>query len=341
MLIREEVLGAAGGDNAVLATVQTGQAQHTLLFDCGEGCLDEQRVATIRDIEHLFFSHYHMDHVAGFDSFFRHNYNRPGLPVHVWGPPGTLALMSHRFQGFSWNLHHDQPGEWIVHEVVGSEIQSARFLAGEAFIEDHALPSRSIEGNRILENAAFRVECLALPHGTIPSLAYRVVTADTWRIDPEALGASGLQPGPWLETVRHPDSPGDALIDIGGEQRYLGDLRESLLLPVAGSSLAYLTDFRIEPDTAEWETALSLFRGTDVVVCECQYLDEDEELARQHGHMNASLVGKLAAAIGTERLILQHFSRRYGIGDWAVLLEQVRREAPQTEFPASWGVASD
>lgn len=336
MLIREEVLGAAVQDNALLATVQTGQSQHTLLFDCGENCLDGQRVATIREIEHLFFSHFHMDHVAGFDTFFRHNYNRPGLPVHVWGPPGTRELMAHRFQGFSWNLHHDQPGEWIVHEVTGGEIQSARFCTGEAFATGHVLEPLVIEGGCLFETPAFRVEGMALPHGTIASLAYRVVTADTWRIDPEALGASGLQPGPWLETVRHPESPGDALIDIGGEQRYLGDLRESLLLPVAGSSLAYLTDFRVEPDTEDWNALVTLFAGTDVVVCECQYLDEDLELARQHGHMNASLVGKLAAAIGAERLVLHHLSRRYGSGDWERLLNQVRVQAPQASFPAAW-----
>jgi phosphoribosyl 1,2-cyclic phosphodiesterase len=71
MSIKYEILGEPGRDNAMLATVNTGQSQHRLLFDCGEGCLHRVSRAEIQVIEVLFFSHFHIDHVAGFDSFFR------------------------------------------------------------------------------------------------------------------------------------------------------------------------------------------------------------------------------------------------------------------------------
>jgi ribonuclease Z len=38
MSIKVQILGDRGADNAAFVTVNTGQANHRLLFDCGEGC---------------------------------------------------------------------------------------------------------------------------------------------------------------------------------------------------------------------------------------------------------------------------------------------------------------
>jgi ribonuclease Z len=81
--------------------VDTGQRVQRLLFDCGEECQRELPVAEIQAIDALFFSHLHVDHVAGFDTFLRHNYNRDGGPVQIFGPPGTATTLQHRFRGFS------------------------------------------------------------------------------------------------------------------------------------------------------------------------------------------------------------------------------------------------
>ena len=95
MAIDYQILGEPGRDNALLATVDSGQSVHRLLFDCGEGCLSALSVSQIAEIECLFFSHFHMDHVAGFDSFARVNWNRPDRPVQVFGPPGTIEIIHH------------------------------------------------------------------------------------------------------------------------------------------------------------------------------------------------------------------------------------------------------
>ena len=105
MSIVFRVLGQAGRDNALLVQVDSGQAVERLLFDCGEGCLSELSFAEVTSIDHLFFSHLHMDHVGGFDSFFRCTFNRDTRPNHIWGPPETARIMQHRFEGFLWNLH--------------------------------------------------------------------------------------------------------------------------------------------------------------------------------------------------------------------------------------------
>ncbi len=66
-----QVLGDAGRDNALLVTIDSGQSVARLLFDCGDGCLNQAPFADTLAIDHLFFSHLHMDRVAGFDAFFR------------------------------------------------------------------------------------------------------------------------------------------------------------------------------------------------------------------------------------------------------------------------------
>ncbi|MGZ3675881.1 MAG: MBL fold metallo-hydrolase, partial [Ktedonobacterales bacterium] len=75
MSIDFHILGDPGRDNALFVRVQTGQALHRLLFDCGEGCLSALPVAEVQAVDHLCFSHLHMDHIGGFDSFFRVTYN--------------------------------------------------------------------------------------------------------------------------------------------------------------------------------------------------------------------------------------------------------------------------
>jgi ribonuclease Z len=86
MSINFRVLGAAGSDNALFVQVDSGQAVERLLFDCGDGCLSQLSFGEIQAIDHLLFSHLHMDHVGGFDSFFRCTFDRNTKPNQIWGP---------------------------------------------------------------------------------------------------------------------------------------------------------------------------------------------------------------------------------------------------------------
>src|SRR5215475_13860300 len=137
MSLTFRVLGTAGNDNALLVHVDSGQAVERLLFDCGEGCLSELALADIQAIDHLFFSHLHMDHVGGFDTFFRCTFGRDTKPNQVWGPPETARILQHRFQGFLWNLHEQMSGTWRVTDVSPEETRTVRFELQEAFTVAH------------------------------------------------------------------------------------------------------------------------------------------------------------------------------------------------------------
>src|SRR5512145_1813854 len=156
MSIEYQVLGAIGHDNALFVRLNTGKAIYRLLFDCGEGCLSQLANADIQSVDHLLFSHLHMDHIGGFDTFFRSTFNRKDKPNVVWGPPDTGQIMHCRFQGFMWNLHNHQPGTWHVHDIYHDHIAGWRFVAAEAFEYAHATGTVPFTGT-IIDEPAFTV----------------------------------------------------------------------------------------------------------------------------------------------------------------------------------------
>ncbi len=339
MAIEWQVLGRAGADNALYVVVDTGQSRESFLFDCGEGILDSVRPGEVQAVAHLAFSHFHMDHVSGFDGFFRLNYNRPDAPMTVWGPTGTMDLMAHRFQGFVWNLHADQPGEWIVREIGKTSLATARFLTCEAFTPAHRQPDQPREGALLQRGGSWRLEGRLLPHGSIDSVAYRLVEAPRQNIDPAAMQRHNYLPGPWLrQVIEAAETEEESLVEIAGRSMRVGELRRELLVTSPGASLAYLTDFRVEPGSPAWEDLVTWLTGTTTLVCECQYRAADVALARQNAHMTSDLVGRLAAEAGVGRLVLQHLSRRYSSDDWVEMRNEAAQFFPGTELPAEWGL---
>jgi len=337
MAIEWRVLGRAGADNALHVTIDSGRSRESFLFDCGEGVLDDLRPAEVQAVAHLCFSHFHMDHVAGFDGFFRHNYNRPDAPVNVWGPTGTIPLMEHRFQGFVWNLHADQHGEWIVREIGGETIGKASFLTREAFLA-HRHPDRPYVAPVVERTGGWRLEARLLPHGSIASVAYRLVEAPKRNIDPAAMRNYNYVPGPWLKDVADETEDEAVLVEVGGRSMRVGELRRELLVTTPGASIAWLTDFRVEPGTAEWSGLVAWLTGTTTLVCECQYLSADAALAAKNGHMTADLVGRLATEAGVGHLVLQHLSRRYSSKEWLAMREEARVAFPRAELPPEWAL---
>ncbi|MDF1659167.1 MAG: MBL fold metallo-hydrolase [Verrucomicrobiales bacterium] len=336
MSIQWKILGQPGADNAVFLTVDSGHAVEHFLFDCGEGCLAGLRPSQIQSIGHLAFSHFHMDHVSGFDTFFRHNYNRPDTPINVWGPAGTIDLMHHRFQSFSWNLHHDQPGEWIVRETDGTDVKGSRFLTREAFATVHPLPTIPKTERELFSSPRFTLDAFLLPHGSIPSLALRVIEGERKNISPVALQHSNHAPGKWLQALTNETISDEESINISGTDYSIAELRAEFVVTSPGESLVYLTDFRVEQGSANWSALCEWLQGANTIICECQYHHRDLALAVRNGHMTSREVGGLANDAGVDRLVLQHLSRRYSPSDWASMLDETKEKFARAEFPPEW-----
>jgi ribonuclease Z len=79
------------------------------LFDVGRGAM--QRLAQTKtrwqDVDGVFFTHLHSDHVVGFPDVWLTGWLvGPGRNRHVevWGPPGTEKMLSHLVQAFEFDI---------------------------------------------------------------------------------------------------------------------------------------------------------------------------------------------------------------------------------------------
>ena len=330
MSLEFQILGNIGGDNALFVKADSGQSIDRWLFDCGESARRLTMTET-QELDGLFFSHLHMDHIGGFDPFFRRNYDRTTRPNLIWGPARTSAILQHRFRGYLWNLHHDMEATWRVMDVKEDHIDTTRFELSEAFALAHPEGTRSRNGV-LHQGAASRIEALDLDHGT-RSLGYIVREPDRSNVDLTQMTALGLRPGPWVKQLKEcPDE--DATLEIAGTSYSLKELRKALVHITTGDVLAYLTDFHVhEADLEKLAVKLS---GCQTLVCEAQYRPADYELAEKHRHMTASLTGRLAHAAGVSDLVVIHVSSRYSRQEWGALLEEVRREFPGARYPDHW-----
>jgi len=302
------------------------------LFDCGDGCLADLFISEVKAADHLFFSHLHMDHIGGFDSFFRCNFNRDVKPNMIWGPPGTSTVLQHRFRGFWWNLHEDQPGTWLVNDIHADQIERSRYEISDAFTIRHADATIDHDGV-IVEEKEFAIKIIHLEHNG-PCLGYLVRENPRLNVQVDRLEPLGLQPGPWMQELK--SSSTSSTIEINGKTFELAGLRDKLLVETPGESVAYLTDFLLDDRYAgNLEVWL---RDCDTVVCEAQYRHSDIELARRNFHTTTSLVSRLAARARVGKLVLFHLSDRYSPEEWLEMLKECRENFPATVFPNDWGI---
>ena len=328
-----QILGQAGDDNALFVVVDSGKAMERLLFDCGAGCPEELTLTDIQAVDHLFFSHFHMDHVGGFDTYFRKTFNRTARPNRIWGPPGAAGIMQHRFQGFLWNLTERMSVSWVVHDIEAEDISTTRFELAEAFAVAHAegkVPRRQI----IAEDIGFTVEAVTMNHRT-PVLAYLVREKPHRNIDMSRVTALGLSPGPWLEALKKPLAPGtEAVVD--GRTVSLNQLQKDVVIELPGESVAYLTDFLLDgPAITLLAESLA---GCRTIVCEAQYRHADLALAEKNYHMTTVQSATLAERARAEELILVHLSERYRQPEWMAILGEARRIFPNARFPEHWNI---
>lgn len=101
--------------------------------------------------------------------------------------------------------------------------------------------------------------------------------------------------------------------------------------------MAYLTDFRL--DAAAIERLVPALTGCRIVVCECQYRNDDLVLAEKNYHMIPAQAALLAQRAGVERLILFHLSTWYRPLMWHEMLAEARLGFAPTFFPEHWQTA--
>ncbi|MYR03640.1 MULTISPECIES: ribonuclease Z [unclassified Streptomyces] len=161
---------------------------------------------------------------------------------------------------------------------------------------------------------SYTLDARKLSH-PVESYGYRLTEPDGRRMLPERLAAHGIK-GPDVGVLQREGRLGDVTLEEVSEVR-------------RGQRFAFVMDTRL------CEGVYTLAEGCDLLVIESTFLDEDEELAVEHGHLTAGQAGAVARGAGVRHLVLTHFSQRYSEPD------EFERQARAAGFEGELTVAYD
>lgn len=306
--------------------------KRAILFDLGE--LYALPPRKILRVSHVFVSHTHMDHFAGFDRVLRILLARDKR-LHMFGPPGFVERVEHRLASYTWNLVDSFPVDFTiaVSEFNGNGLRSARFRCRNRFSREE-YGTATVTDGILLDEETFRVRSAMLDH-KIPCLAFTLEEKNHVNIMKNRLLERGFAVGPWLTELKTAvlrgdpdDGPFRVWWKEGGAVRerfiLLGALKEELLQIVPGQKIGYVTD--AAGSEANRERITALVRASDYLFIEAMFLHEDLERARENHHLTARQAGLLAREAGAVRLLPFHFSPRYS----------GREQALRSELEEAW-----
>nr|WP_152894741.1 ribonuclease Z [Streptomyces adustus] len=208
----------------------------------------------------------------------------------------------------------------VPHEITAHYPQSGRHFFermryATAYRETVDLTEVPVAGDGTLAvTDAYRLEARRLSH-PVESFGYRLVEPDGRRMLPERLAAHGIK-GPDVGRIQRDGAIGGVLLEDVSEVR-------------RGQRFAFVMDTRL------CDGVHALAQDCDLLVIESTFLDEDEDLAVEHGHLTAGQAARVARDAGVRHLVLTHFSQRYTEPD------EFERQARAAGFAGELSVAHD
>ncbi|MEV7468565.1 ribonuclease Z [Streptomyces kronopolitis] len=183
------------------------------------------------------------------------------------------------------------PHPVTAHYPASGERFFDRLRYATAYRETVRLEQRPVSADGELDRTpSYVLEAHRLSH-PVESYGYRLVEPDARRMLPERLAAHGIA-GPDVGLLLRRGELNGITLDEVSEQR-------------RGQRFAFVMDTRL------CEGVDVLAEGADMLVIESTFLDEDTELAVEHGHLTAGQAAGVAARAGVRHLVLTHFSQRY------------------------------
>ncbi|MGW8744638.1 ribonuclease Z [Streptomyces sp. NPDC055794] len=208
----------------------------------------------------------------------------------------------------------------VPHEITAHYPRSGRrfferLRYATAYRETVALTEAPVDTDGPLAvTPAYTLEAHRLSH-PVESYGYRLTEPDGRRMLPDRLAAHGIT-GPDVGRLQREGSLGGVPLDEVSEVR-------------RGQRFAFVMDTRLCAGVH------TLAEGCDLLVIESTFLDEDEALATDHGHLTAGQAARVARDAGVRHLVLTHFSQRYSEP------EEFERQARAAGFAGELTVARD
>lgn len=288
------------GFNSAIPTINSAPTAQFLemeerhfLIDCGEGTQVQLRKAKARfsKINHIFISHLHGDH--------------------CFGLPGLIA--SFRLLGRETPLHIYGPKG--IKEMLETVFRLTETHKGFEVVY-HELDKNYSE--KIFED--HRVEVYTIP------LDHRIYcNGYLFREKPKErhLNMQEISKYPEIETCDYHN------LKLG-KDFVLSDgyiLKNEVLTKEPAKSVSYA----FCSDTRYFESIVPVIENVDVLYHEATFLHDLKEMADYTGHTTALEAARIARKANVGKLILGHFSNRYG--DLSVFTNEAREVFPNTFLP--------
>ncbi|WP_137896545.1 MBL fold metallo-hydrolase [Ramlibacter sp. 2FC] len=288
-----------------------------LLFDLGD--IKPLPPRLLMRLSHVFVSHTHMDHFAGFDALLRVVLGRKPRLV-LTGGPGFVAQLEHKLRAYTWNVVHRYAETVLEVREIATDGRGrcARFSSRTGFAREDG-PDFDLQGDILLDEPLLRVRGRFVDH-EMPCLAFAIEEKARIRVAKDRLATLGVGTGAWLRELKlailsgaPPETP-IALRwrDRGGEHattRSLAELRDLLLDVAPGRRIGYVTDLR--HTEANRRQLAALLTGVDLLYIEAVFLDAERDHAQRKNHLSAPQAGGIARELGAQAVVPFHFSPRY------------------------------
>jgi ribonuclease Z len=204
---------------------------------------------------------------------------------HCLGLPGVLQRISlDRSEGLV-HVYFPSSGSTYFERLRGAAIFDDR-----ANLDVHLLGA-SFDS---VESSPFRIIARGLDH-RVPTIGWRLEEPDSRRMLPDRLDEAGVK-GPEVGRLQR-----EGAVVVEGRHIALEDMS----VPRRGQVFAFVMDTRL------CDSAFELAQGADMLVCEATFLQAEEKLAYEYGHLTAAQAARIASESGTRRLVLTHFSQRH------------------------------
>jgi len=285
-----------------------------LLFDLGDIAVLSPR--DMLKISHIFLTHTHLDHFAGFDRVLRIMLGRD-KDLWLYGPQGFLKNLIGKLAGYCWNLVKNYENHFILHatEIHPDHALTCHYPCRGGFLADGPIRKQPYHG-LVLREPPLTVRAVHLDHGT-PVLGFSLEERFHVNIIKTALDRMGLVPGPWLYQFKELLFNGadlDTEIEIPNNENKMmrlcvGKLKDSIARISPGQRLAYITDAAGTPQNMQKMIALA--KGVDHLFVEAAFADIHRDIAREKHHLTAHQAGELARLCRVQQYTLFHYSPRY------------------------------
>ncbi|MCF1599402.1 ribonuclease Z [Streptomyces muensis] len=190
-----------------------------------------------------------------------------------------------------------------------------RLRYATAYRETVALTQAPVSADGVVaDTGGYALHTARLSH-PVESYGYRLVEPDGRRMLPERLAAHGIK-GPDVGRLQRDGAFGGVSLAEVSEAR-------------RGQRFAFVMDTRL------CDGVYALADGCDMLVIESTFLDDDAELAAEHGHLTAGQAARVAVDCGVRHLVLTHFSQRYTEPD------EFERQARDAGYDGELTVAHD